>query len=94
MRLLLAAGAALSWPLGEFERLVGPVHLSHLWIFLAFAWVVRGQLRTRRITLPFDLAASAVAALAAALVLQRGAGAYGAITLFMAFYASASLGMS
>ena len=94
LRLLLAAGAALSWPLGEFERLAGPVHLSHLWIFLAFAWVVRGQLRTRRITLPFDLAASAAAALAFALIFQRGGGAYGAITLFMAFYAAASLGLS
>ena len=92
-RLMVAAGAALSWPLGEFERLVGPVHLSHLWAFLAFAVVVHEQVRTRRITLPFDLAASAVGALVVVLLLGTG-GACGGIALFAAFYAAASLGLS
>lgn len=93
VRLMVAAGAALSWPSGEFERLAGPVHLSHLWILLAFAVVAREQVRTRRLTLPFDLAASAVGALAVALVFGAGAAKSG-IALFAAFYAAASLGLS
>lgn len=92
-RLLVAAGAALSWPLGEFERLAGPVHLSHLWILLAVAVVVREQVRTRRLTLPFDLAASAVGALVVAL-LSGASSLFGGIALFAAFYAAASLGLS
>lgn len=90
---MVAAGAALSWPLGEFERLAGPVHLSHLWAFLAFAMVAREQVRTRRITLPFDLAVSAVGALAVALMFGSG-GELDGIALFAAFYAAASLGLS
>lgn len=93
LRLMVAAGAALSWPLGEFERLAGPVHLSHLWILLAFALVVWEQVRTRRLTLPFDLAASAVGALVVALLSGAG-GLLGGIALFAAFYAAASLALS
>ncbi|MBW7864956.1 MAG: hypothetical protein H3C30_11160 [Candidatus Hydrogenedentes bacterium] len=86
-------GAAFSWPLGEYERLAGPVHLSHLFCLLIVAVMLANLFRHGRVGIPFDLVGAALLALPPALALSLTghiARPYTVLAVFVAFFAGAT----